>query len=76
MNPLFYNLKFSKIFDIIIIESKKGNIMEAWAIIRVKTGELIMVYSGTFKETMKYLSNFYEDGEVDIEPYEEWLKEH
>ena len=50
--------------------------MEAWAIIRVKTGELIMIYSGTFKETMKYLSNFYEDGEVDIEPYEEWLKEH
>lgn len=47
--------------------------MNKWAVTRVETDELIEIYKGTFIEVMKYLNKNYEDGEVDVESYENWL---
>lgn len=47
--------------------------MNKWAITRCETDELIEVYKGTFMEVMTYLNKNYEDGEVDVESYENWL---
>jgi len=57
----------------------KGNVMNRWKIMnkwtitRVETDELIEIYKGTFMEVMGYLNKNYEDGEVDVESYENWL---
>lgn len=48
--------------------------MNKWAITKVATDELIEIYSGTFFEVMRFLKKNYEDGEVDVELYEGWLK--
>ena len=48
--------------------------MEKWAITRVETDELIMIYKGTFMEVMRFLNKNYEDGDVDVESYENWLE--
>lgn len=47
--------------------------MNKWAVTRIETDELIEIYKGTFIEVMKYLNKNYEDGEVDVESYENWL---
>ena len=47
--------------------------MNKWAVTRVETDELFEIYKGTFIEVMKYLNKNYEDGEVDVESYENWL---
>ena len=47
--------------------------MNKWAVTRVETDELIEIYKGTFIEVMKYLNKNYEDDEVDVESYENWL---
>lgn len=43
-----------------------------WAITRVATDDLIMFYNGTFMEVMNFLCKNYEDGDVDVESYENW----
>ena len=43
-----------------------------WAITRVATDDLIMIYKGTFMEVMNFLCKNYEDGDVDVESYENW----
>ena len=48
--------------------------MNKWAITRVETNELIEIYKGTFMEVMKYLNKSYEDGDVDVESYDNWLE--
>ncbi len=50
----------------------KGEVMDKWAITRVATDNLIMIYKGTFKEVMNFLCKNYEDGDVDVESYENW----
>ena len=47
--------------------------MNKWAVTRAETDELIEIYKGTFIEVMKYLNKNYEDDEVDVESYENWL---
>lgn len=47
--------------------------MNKWVITRCETDELIEIYKGTFIEVMHYLNKNYEDGEVDVESYENWL---
>ena len=46
--------------------------MNKWAITRVATDDLIMIYKGTFMEVMNFLCKNYEDGDVDVESYENW----
>lgn len=53
---------------------KGGKLMNKWAITRVETNELIEIYKGTFMEVMKYLNKNYEDGDVDVESYDNWLE--
>ena len=53
---------------------KGGKLMNKWAIIRVETNELIEIYKGTFMEVMNYLNKSYEDGDVDVEFYDNWLE--
>ena len=48
--------------------------MNKWAITRIETDELIEIYKGTFMEVMKYLNKNYEDGDVDVESYDNWLE--
>ena len=43
-----------------------------WAITIVATDDLIMIYKGTFVEVMNFLCKNYEDGDVDVESYENW----
>ena len=50
----------------------KGETMNKWAITRVGTDDLIMIYKGTFMEVMNFLCKNYEDGDVDVESYENW----
>ena len=50
------------------------NRMNKWVITRCETDEVIEIYEGTFMEVMKYLNKNYEDGEVDLESYENWLE--
>lgn len=45
-----------------------------WAIVRVSTDELITTFRGSFMEVMKYVNRGYEDGEVDVYDYQEWLE--
>ena len=47
--------------------------MDKWIITRVETDEPIETYKGTFMDVMKYLNRYYEDGDVDVESYENWL---
>ena len=47
--------------------------MNKWVITRIETDELIEIYKGTFMEVMSYLNKNYEDGEVDVETYDNWL---
>ena len=47
--------------------------MDKWVITRIKTDEPIETYKGTFMEVMRYASKNFEDGDIDIEPYENWL---
>jgi len=47
--------------------------MNKWAITRCETDELIEIYKGTFMEVMHYFNKNYEDGEIDVESYENWL---
>ncbi len=47
--------------------------MNKWAITRVETDELIMVYEGSFMEVMNFLNRNYKDDTVDVESYENWL---
>lgn len=53
---------------------KEWNRMNRWVITRCETDEVIEIYKGTFMEVMKYLNKNYEDGEVDVESYENWLE--
>ena len=53
---------------------KEWNRMNRWAITRCETDKLIEIYKGTFMEVMKYLNKNYEDGEVDVESYDNWLE--
>ena len=48
--------------------------MYKWAITRIETNELIEIYKGTFMEVMNYLNKNYEDGDVDVESYDNWLE--
>lgn len=48
--------------------------LDKWAITRVETDELIEIYIGTFIEVMEYLNKNYDDGDVDVESYENWLE--
>lgn len=50
------------------------NRMNRWVITRCETDEVIEIYKGTFMEVMKYLNKNYEDGEVDVESYNNWLE--
>ena len=50
------------------------NRMNKWIITRCETDEVIEIYKGTFMEVMHYLNKNYEDGEVDVESYENWLE--
>lgn len=47
--------------------------MDKWIITRVETDEPIETYKGTFMDVMKYLNRYYQDGDVDVESYENWL---
>lgn len=47
--------------------------MDKWIITRVETDEPIETYKGTFMEVMRYASKNFEDGDIDIEPYENWF---
>lgn len=47
--------------------------MDKWMITRVETDEPIETYKGAFMDVMKYLNRYYEDGDVDVESYENWL---
>jgi hypothetical protein len=49
------------------------NIMNKWVITDVETDEPIVLYNGTFMEVTNFLNKCYEDGEVDVESYENWL---
>lgn len=51
----------------------KWAIMIKWVITRVETDEVIEIYKGTFMEVMTYLNKNYDDGNVDVESYENWL---
>lgn len=51
----------------------RWTIMNKWAITRVETDELIMIYKGTFMEVMSFVSHNYEDGDIDVESYDNWL---
>ena len=46
--------------------------MNKWVITDVETDEPIVLYNGTFMEVMNFLNKCYEDGEVDVESYENW----
>lgn len=48
--------------------------MNKWVITRCETDEAIEIYKGSFIEVMKYLNKNYEDDEVDVESYENWLE--
>ena len=48
------------------------NIMNKWVITDVETDEPIILYNGTFMEVMNFLCKNYEDGDVDVESYENW----
>ena len=48
--------------------------MNKWAITRCETDEVIEIYKGTFVEVMNYLNKNYEDGDVDVESYDNWLE--
>ena len=50
------------------------NRMNKWVITRCETDEVIEIYKGTFMEVMHYLNKNYEDDEVDVESYENWLE--
>lgn len=52
----------------------KWTIMNKWVITRVETDELIMIYKGTFMEVMDFVSHNYEDGDIDVESYDNWLE--
>ena len=47
-----------------------------WVIIRVETDEVIQIYKGSFIDAMKYVNKFYEDGDIDVEFYENWLNRY
>ena len=53
---------------------KEWKRMNKWVITRCETDEVIEIYKGTFIEVMHYLNKNYEDGEVDVESYENWLE--
>ena len=46
--------------------------IDKWAITRIATDDLIMIYKGSFMEIMNFLCKNYEDGDVDVESYENW----
>lgn len=48
--------------------------MNRWVITDVETNEPIMVYSGSFMDVMDFLNKHYEDGTVDVESEENWIK--
>ena len=48
------------------------NIMNKWVITDVETDEPIVLYNGTFMEVMNFINKCNEDGEVDVESYENW----
>ena len=50
------------------------NRMNKWVITRCETDEVIEIYKGAFMDVMKYLNKNYEDGEVDVESYDNWLE--
>lgn len=50
------------------------NRMNKWVVTRCETDEIIEIYKSTFMEVMKYLNKNYEDDEVDVESYENWLE--
>ena len=47
--------------------------VDKWVITDVETDEPIVLYNGTFMEVTNFLNKCYEDGEVDVESYENWL---
>lgn len=47
--------------------------VDKWVITDVETDEPIVLYNGTFMEVTNFLNKCYEDGEVDVELYENWL---
>lgn len=47
--------------------------IDKWVITDVETDEPIVLYNGTFMEVTNFLNKCYEDGEVDVESYENWL---
>ena len=49
------------------------NTMNKWVITDTETDEPIVLYSGTFMEVTDFLNKAYEDGEVDVESYDNWL---
>lgn len=51
----------------------KWKIKDKWVIIDVETDESILIYNGSFIEVMDFLNKSYEDGDVDVESYENWL---
>lgn len=65
-----------------MMKSGRGEVKK-WAIIvedetnfidSIYKGDILRVFEGDFMEVMKYANKHYEDGEVDIEAYEDWLE--
>lgn len=52
---------------------KEWNMIDKWIITRVATDERIMTYEGSFMDVMKFVNRNYDDGDVDVESYENWI---
>ena len=48
--------------------------VDKWVIIDVETDEPILTYKGSFIDVMDFLNTHYEDGIIDVESYDNWLK--
>ena len=51
----------------------KWKTMNKWVITDAETDEPILIYKGTFFEVSGFLNQYYEDGKVDVETYDNWL---
>ena len=48
--------------------------MNKWVITDVASDEPILTYNGSFMDVMDFVNRRYEDGTIDIESLENWLK--
>ena len=57
-----------------MVDMNEWKRMNKWVITRVESDEVIMTYDGSFMDVMNFVNGRYEDGTIDIESYEKYVR--